>query len=191
MCRCRRQLTRTIRPPTTIADANRTGVSTLKTNGKGGYVQGFELTLSLPFSLFAEPLDGFGIILSGAKNESSIEDQRRRDADPRPVHARSSTRRIYYEKYGFSARVSNRYRDDFVGEVPQFDATLTLSNVSAESLLDAQIGYEIQEGTLKGLSFSLSGTNLTDEPFVLSNVGTDPYNFDQVSRTTARCTPWR
>ena len=87
---------------------------------------------------------------------------------------------MYYEKYGFSARVSNRYRDDFVGEVPQFDATLTLQNVSAESLLDAQIGYEIQEGSLKGLSFSVSGTNLTDEPFVLSNVGTDPYNFDQV-----------
>ena len=48
--------------------------------------------------------------------------------------------------------------------------------MSAESLLDAQIGYEIQEGALKGLSFSLSGTNLTDEPFVLSNVDTDPYN---------------
>jgi iron complex outermembrane receptor protein len=41
-----------------LADANRMGISTLKTNGKGGYVQGFELTLSLPFSLFAEPLDG-------------------------------------------------------------------------------------------------------------------------------------
>ena len=73
--------------------------------------------------------------------------------------------------------MSNRYRDDFVGEVQNFDATLALRNVSAESLLDAQIGYEIQEGALKGLSFSISGTNLTDEPFVLSNVGTDPYNF--------------
>ena len=29
---------------------------------------------------------------------------------------------------------------------------------------------------LKGLSFSLSGTNLTDEPFLLSNVGIDPYH---------------
>jgi iron complex outermembrane receptor protein len=49
--------------------------------------------------------------------------------------------------------------------------------VSAESLLDAQLGYEIKEGSLKGLSFSLSGTNLTDEPFVLSNIGSDPYDF--------------
>ena len=76
----------------TIADANRMGVSTLKTNGKGGYVQGFELTLSLPFSLFAEPLDGFGIILSGTKNESSfkINDASRRRS--RVCRPRSSIR---------------------------------------------------------------------------------------------------
>jgi iron complex outermembrane receptor protein len=73
--------------------------------------------------------------------------------------------------------VSNRYRDEFVGEVQNFDATLALRNVSAESLLDAQIGYAIQQGSLKGLSFSVSGTNLTDEPFVLTNVGNDPYDF--------------
>ncbi len=158
------------------ADANRLGVNTLKTNGKGGYVRGFELTASIPFSLFAEPLDGFGVILSGTKNSSSLII----NGDQTPIPGLSTkifNSTIYYEKYGFSARVSNRYRDDFVGEVPQFDATLILQNVSSESLLDAQIGYEIQEGTLKGLSFAISGTNLTDEPFVLSNVGTDPYNF--------------
>ena len=160
----------------TIADANRMGISTLKTNGKGGYVQGFELTLSLPFSLFADPLDGFGIILSGAKNDSSL----KINGEETPIPGLSTkilNSTIYYEKYGFSARVSNRYRDEFVGEVQNFDATLALRNVSAESLLDAQIGYEIQEGSLKGLSFSLSGTNLTDEPFVLRTVGSDPYDF--------------
>ena len=139
-------------------------------------MRGFELTLSLPFSQFTEALDGFGIILSGTKNSSSLII----NGDQTPIPGLSTkifNSTIYYEKYGFSARVSNRYRDDFVGEVPQFDATLILQNVSAESLLDAQIGYEIQEGSLKGLSFSVSGTNLTDEPFVLSNVGTDPYNF--------------
>ncbi len=63
-----------------------------------------------------------------------------------------------------------------MGEVPAFDATLTLNTVSAESLIDAQIGYSFQSGALHGLSFSLSGTNLTDEPFQLSNVGDTPYN---------------
>jgi len=157
------------------ANANRTGVSTLKTNGSGGYVQGMELTASIPFKLFSDTLDGFGFILSGAKNKSSIKIN---DVDT-PVPGLSTkviNSTLYYEKYGFSARVSNRYRDDFVGEVPAFDATLTLNNVGAESLVDAQIGYEIQSGTLQGLSFSVSGTNLTDEPFVLYNVGSEPYH---------------
>jgi iron complex outermembrane receptor protein len=83
---------------------------------------------------------------------------------------------LYFEKGGFSARVSNRYRGDFVGEVQAFDASLTLNNVKAESLLDAQIGYQFSEGVLDGLSLSLTGTNLTDEPFVLSNVGDSTYN---------------
>jgi len=163
--------------PTTysIANANRLGVSTLKVNGKGGYVRGVEFTASVPFSLMADAMDGFGIIVSGAKNSSSIKINGR----DTPIPGLSTTifnSTLYYEKYGFSARVSNRYRDDFVGEVPQFDATLILNNVGSESLLDAQVGYNFEQGFLKGLSVSLSGTNLTDEPFVLSNVGVDPYH---------------
>ncbi len=159
----------------TIADANRMGVSTLKVNGSGGYVQGLEFTASIPFSLFSDAMDGFGFFVSGAKNSSSI----KINGKDSPIPGLSTTilsSTLYYEKYGFSARVSNRYRGDFVGEVPAFDATLTLNNVSAESLVDAQIGYAFQDGAMKGLSFSLSGTNLTDEPFVLSNVGDTPYN---------------
>jgi iron complex outermembrane receptor protein len=160
------------------ADANRLGVSTLKTNGSGGYVQGFEVTASIPFSLFSEALDGFGFIISGARNKSSITIN---DEDT-PVPGLSEeilNSTLYYEKHGFSARISNRYRGDFLGEVPLFDATLAYNNVSAESLVDAQIGYSIQSGSLEGLSFSLSGTNLTDEPFVLNNLDQTPYNFNK------------
>ena len=157
------------------ANANRMGVSTLKSNGSGGYIQGYEITASIPFSLFSDALNGFGFIVSGAHNKSSVKIN---DVDT-PVPGLSTqviNSTLYYERYGFSARVSNRYRDDFIGEVPAFDATLQLNNVSAESLVDAQIGYAIQSGNLKGLSFSLSGTNLTDEPFVLNNIDSDPYH---------------
>jgi iron complex outermembrane recepter protein len=157
------------------ADANRMGVSTLKSNGTGGYIQGVEITASIPFSLFSDALNGFGIILSGAKNSSSVKpDGVEIDVPGLSTKVINST--LYYEKHGFSARVSNRYRDDFLGEVPLFDATLAYNNVSAESLIDAQIGYAIQGGSLKGLSFSLSGTNLTDEPFVLNNLDSTPYH---------------
>ena len=159
----------------TQADANRLGVTTTKVNGSGGYIQGAELTFSMPLSIFAPALDGFGFIVSGAVNDSSIDI----NGVETPVPGLSEeviNTTLYFEKAGFSARVSNRYRGDFIGEVPEFDSSLTLKNVSAESLLDAQVGYEFQEGFMRGLSVSLSGTNLTDEPFTLNNVDTTSYN---------------
>jgi iron complex outermembrane receptor protein len=157
------------------ADANRMGVSTLKTNGSGGYVQGFEITASIPFDLFSDALEGFGFIASGTKNKSRIEVNDTNVPVPGLSEEIFNTT-LYYERYGFSARVSNRYRGKFLGEVPLFDATLSFNDVNSESLLDAQIGYNFESGTLRGLSIAVSGTNLTDEPFHLSNVGVDPYH---------------
>ena len=162
--------------PTTYteADANRMGVSTVKVNDSGGWIRGAEFTASVPLSLFTEALDGFGFILSGAKNDSKITI----NGAETPVPGLSEevvNSTLYFERAGFSARVSNRYRGDFVGEVPAFDSTLTLNTVKAESLLDAQVGYAFEEGALDGLSLSLTGTNLTDEPFVLSAVGDPSY----------------
>jgi iron complex outermembrane recepter protein len=159
----------------TEADANRMGLSTVRVNGSGGYIQGLEFTASVPLSLFTPTLDGFGFILSAAKNESEIlVNDIRTDVPGLSKTVVNTT--LYFEKAGFSARVSNRYRGDFLGEVPQFDATLTFNTVKSESLLDAQIGYEFRDGPMEGLSLNLTGTNLTDEPFVLSNLGEPSYN---------------
>ena len=131
------------------ADANRVGVATTKVNGSGGYIRGAELTFSLPLSVFSDTLDGFGFIVSGAVNDSSIDI----NGVETPVPGLSEevvNTTVYFEKAGFSARVSNRYRGDFIGEVPEFDSSLTLKNVSAESLLDAQVGYEFQDGFMRG-----------------------------------------
>jgi iron complex outermembrane receptor protein len=157
------------------ADANRTGVVTTKVNGSGGYIRGAELTFSMPLSIFSQTLDGFGFIVSGAVNDSQIDINGVETAVP-GLSDEVINSTLYFEKAGFSARVSNRYRGDFIGEVPEFDSSLTLKNVGAESLLDAQVGYEFQEGMMKGLSVSVSGTNLTDEPFVLNNVDDPTYN---------------
>ena len=159
----------------TEADQNRLGVSTVRVNGSGGYIKGAEFTASIPLSLFTKALDGFGFILSAAKNDSEI----LVNDEPTDVPGLSKSvinSTLYFEKWGFSARVSNRYRGDFVGEVPAFDSSLTLNTVKAESLIDAQFGYEWRDGPLEGLSVNLSGYNLTDEPFVLSNVGQPTYN---------------
>jgi iron complex outermembrane receptor protein len=157
------------------ADANRIGVSTFRVNGSGGYIKGIEVTASIPLSLFADALDGFGFIVSGARNSSQITvNEVPQDVPGLSKDVLNST--LYFEKYGFSARVSNRYRGDFIGEVPAFDASLTRNTVKSESLIDAQIGYEFRDGAMEGLSINLSGYNLTDEPFVLSNVDEPTYN---------------
>ncbi|HEY6125895.1 MAG TPA: TonB-dependent receptor [Steroidobacteraceae bacterium] len=154
-----------------LADANRLGAQTAKVNGSGGWIQGFEATLSLPFGIFSQTLDGFGLIVSAAHNDSEIKINDVKSPVPGlSTNVINST--LYFEKAGFSARVSNRSRDEFVGEVPAFDATLTLNNVAAESILDAQIGYEFRDGPMEGLSVNLQGVNLTDEPFQLTQVGT-------------------
>jgi iron complex outermembrane receptor protein len=158
-----------------LANANRLGSQTARVNGEGGWIKGFEATLSLPFSVFTKSLDGFGLIVSGAHNDSEITI----NGEVRPVPGLSTNvinSTLYFEKAGFSARVSNRSRDEFVGEVPAFDATLTLNTVAAESILDAQIGYEFRQGAMEGLSINLQGTNLTDEPFALTQVDTPEKN---------------
>jgi len=155
----------------TLADANRFGGATQKVNGSGGYIKGIEATLSVPFGTLWTPLDGFGLIVSGAKNSSQIEI----NDNPIDVPGLSKTvvnSTLYFEKGGFSARVSNRSRGKFLGEVLNFDATFRFNNVSAESILDAQIGYEFKQGPLEGLSINFQGTNLTDEPFQLSQLDT-------------------
>ena len=63
------------------------------------------------------------------------------------------------------ARISNRYRGDFVGEVPDYTNSLSNTWVHSESVIDAQIGYTFQDGPLKNLSVNISGSNLNDEPF--------------------------
>ena len=160
----------------TLADANRIGVSTVKANGHGGHIEGLEVTASLPGEVLAQALDGFGLIVSGAWNRSAVNPTGNGDEPVPGLSSKVINSTLYYEKLGFSVRVSNRYRGSFVGEVPAFDSSLTKNTVKSESLLDAQVGYAFQQGSLKGLSLNLSGTNLTDAPFVLYQVGASPFD---------------
>jgi iron complex outermembrane receptor protein len=73
---------------------------------------------------------------------------------------------LYYEKNGFQARVSGRYRSEFLAEVSGLSLVRDLISAKSEFLVDAQIGYEFQNGPLEGLSILATGSNLTNEPFV-------------------------
>ncbi|MBS0200964.1 MAG: TonB-dependent receptor [Proteobacteria bacterium] len=151
------------------------GTFTAPMNGKGGKMQGLELTASLPFEMFTPVLKGFGVMASASFNDSSIK-------IPPPANATSSvgnapialpglSKRVYnatlyYERNGFEARVSQRRRSDFIGEIGNFDGNRTLRYVVGENITDAQVSYNFSDGsTFKGLSLLLQATNLTNSAY--------------------------
>ncbi|MBN8430399.1 TonB-dependent receptor [Microbulbifer salipaludis] len=144
-------------------------------NGGGGTLQGYELSVSLPFHVFNENLDGFGLIASHTGVSSDIQDPNGNDYELPGLSDSIQSMTAYYENYGFSARASMRKRADFKGEVYGIGFDAQQRNVVGETLVDAQIGYDFAEsgiGGLEGLSVFLQGQNLTNEPFVTKNGAT-------------------
>jgi iron complex outermembrane receptor protein len=154
-----------------LANANRTGTVSVMQNGTGGWIRGVEGTISIPGDMLTPYLNGFGLIMSAAFNESEINPSGTNPIDLPGLSRKVINTTVYYENHGFSARLSNRYRGDFLGEVPDYTNSLQSRYVAGESLLDAQLGYEFQDGGLKGLSLSFSATNITNEPFKLYTKG--------------------
>ncbi|GGP84423.1 TonB-dependent receptor [Shewanella ulleungensis] len=151
------------------ADDNPIGLVTQPQNGQGGYVQGIEASLSLDFGLFADQLEGFGTILSGSYNDSEVKETSDSAATTLPgLSEKTFNATVYYENAGFEARISSRYRSDFLGEVTAISLTRVNVNVKAETVVDAQIGYDFTESgidALYGLSVQFQVNNLTNEPF--------------------------
>ncbi|MXP29473.1 TonB-dependent receptor [Porphyrobacter algicida] len=147
---------------------NTIGLVKAPANDGQGYLLGFEATASLPFETITPALSGFGIFASGSYTDSAI----KLGSNPTQVITLPglsdwvANAQLYYEKHGFQARVSYRYRSGFLGEVAGLSANPTYRQAKAEAILDAQIGYEFQSGPLQGLSILLEGKNLTDRPFV-------------------------
>ena len=162
-------------------------------NGTGGHLSGIELSASLPLNIVAKMLDGFGVQASYSDTSSSVNlptsglsvDQISTGTIPLPgLSKQVSTLTLYYEKRGFSARVAQRNRSAFVGEVSSFTGDRQLTYIKGESVVDMQIGYEFQSGFAKGLSILLQGNNLTNAEFVrYKDVPTNIIERSQYGRT--------
>jgi iron complex outermembrane recepter protein len=142
-------------------------------NGKGGRLSGVELSVSLPLEQLAPQLKGFGIVASASFNNSSI---KIRDPDSSSsvgggdIELPGLSKRVYnltayYERGGFEARISQRKRTDFIGEIGNFNGNRTLRYVVGEDIVDAQVGYNFSEGQLKGLGLLFQVNNLTDSAY--------------------------
>ncbi|EJI86699.1 TonB-dependent receptor [Alishewanella aestuarii B11] len=142
------------------------GVATTPQNGKGGRINGVEFTLSASGAMIMPELESFGAILTGSWTDSSIQSNPNDPSTPLPgLSERVANLTFYYENDGFSARVSSRYRSDFLGEISGFGSGRDLRMIEAETVVDAQISYSFS-GRYEGLTLLLQANNVTDEPFV-------------------------
>ena len=161
-------------PGPTEPPTQTTGKFTAPYNGQGGKLQGLELSASLPLDMFWEPLEGFGFQASASFNDSNIKIR-----DPESASSVGSgdislpglsdevyNLTAYYERSGFEARISERKRSDFIGEIGNFDGNRTLRYVVGEDVIDAQISYTFGENTaLAGLSLLLQAQNLDNSDY--------------------------
>lgn len=151
-----------------------TGTFSSPQNGKGGTLRGLELTASLPLDMFTEALRGFGVQASATFNDSDIkilDPESASSVGSDPIALPGLSDRVYnvtayFERNGFEARVSQRRRSDFIGEIGNFNGNRTLRYVVGENVTDAQVSYTFSDSSsLAGLTLLLQGTNLTNEPY--------------------------
>jgi iron complex outermembrane receptor protein len=128
------------------------GVVSQPMNGDGGNIRGLEFSLVLASELISENIKGFGVQFGGALTKSSI----------KPWGPTSGTAPIgglsekvaqitaYYERYGWSARVSNRYRSENRQYITNFGAPNPSGDVNPngephEEPLDLSAGLQPDE----------------------------------------------
>jgi len=145
--------------------ATRIGLLNAPTNTGGGNLYGAELSATVPFNIATEALDGFGVTGGVGYTKTEIENAQGTVTQIPGYSEWVANGTLYFEKYGFNARGSVRYRSEFLGDFTGFGGSPTRRIALGETIIDAQIGYDFDGGTLDGLSVYLQGQNLTDTPF--------------------------
>lgn len=170
------------------------GTYTGPTNFADGTITGIEGTLRVNFGDFSDALDGFGGFVSGTYSDAEISNGTA--VTPIPGYSDFTwSSDIFYEKYGFRAKLAARYRAGFLSEVQNFAGALQGASALPETILDAQVGYTFEkaDGFLNGVQILAEVFNLTNEPFVTENdlrnatntatIGTFPSRHELYGRT--------
>lgn len=151
----------------TLTPTSNIGSFTRPQNGTGGRMQGLELSGALEGGLVASALDGFGAQANFSLTNSSIPTSSISSIPGGPKTLPGLSRKVanlalYYEKYGFSVRVAERYRSSFTGEAVALFDQLGYTKYLPNKQTDLQVGYDFTEGRYQGLSLLLQVNNLTN-----------------------------
>jgi iron complex outermembrane receptor protein len=166
----------------TTASGSYIGSYTRPVNASGGNLKGIELTAQLPFSMLSQYLSGFGLNASWSDTTSSVKAPNTIGLNPiTPANGGTiglpglshinKKLMIYYERAGFSAFIAENFRSRYVAPVANTSTGgyPTLQYIEPQKWVSAQVGYEVQEGWLKGLGVRLEGNNLNKPIYKESN----------------------
>lgn len=136
-------------------------------NDGHGSIKGAQVTLNLPLGHITHVLDGLGTIVSVNYTKSSLVF----GGNPNPITVPGLSKwvanwTLYYQNGGFQARVSQNYRNSFLGRVSGISATRIEQIIKGGSTTSAQVSYSVDDGPLKGMTFILQGSNLSNQRFM-------------------------
>lgn len=174
-----------------VVPVSNIGTFSTPTNREGGTLKGAEFSLALEGNMLSPMLDGFGVLGSTSVTSSDITDDLTNLKLSLPGLSKTVANvTFYYEKNGFSARISERYRSEFRGEITGLFADRSYLRILPDRQTDFQVGYEFQGGSYKGMSLLFQVNNLTNSPyknvqdgnFAGGTGGTQPREFSQYGR---------
>ena len=166
--------------PTLVPTSN-IGSFTTPENGTGGKMDGLELSGALEGGLLTSALEGFGAQANFSLTNSSIPLSSISSVPGGPKTLPGLSRKVanlalFYERYGFSIRVAERYRSSFTGEAVALFDQLGYTKILANRQTDLQLGYAFEGGRWDGLSLLLQVNNLSNSSDSSVQVSTLPNN---------------
>ncbi|MEC4089340.1 TonB-dependent receptor [Pseudoalteromonas rubra] len=157
-----------VNPATGLVPENPTATRHLKVNGGGGDLWGYELSVTLPFSMFHDSLEGFGLIASHTGVESDVNDHNGNEYKLPGLSDKVQSLTVYYENHGLQFRTSMRKRSEFKGDIYGTGFNTVQVDILGETIWDAQLGYDFGDAGFKdldGLAVNIQVQNITEEPF--------------------------
>ena len=169
-----------------LTPASNIGSFTRPENGTGGKMRGLELSGALEGGLISSAIDGFGVQANFSLTNSTLPVSAVSTIPGSPSTLPGLSRKVanlelYYEKYGWSARIAERYRSSFTGEAVALFDQLGYTRILADKQTDFQAGYDFPEGRWHGLSVLLQIYNLTNSANKTQQISNLPNNV-QVAR---------